>query len=81
MAEVRKAESSGGKYVRYIPAGRPVTTRAMSAKDWKNAGIKDQKGVEWNKRNNYLVPAEQLSEDAIQHLLRFPKEFEQTDNN
>lgn len=56
-------------FVRYIGTS---TVRNITAAQWADAGVKDQKTVVWNKANGYAVPYTQLTDDAIALLMNDP---------
>lgn len=62
MAELKASPS--GQYVRYIGT---ADVREISKKDWKNVDL-DHPTVTWSRENNFLVPVEDISEDAWQYI-------------
>lgn len=61
-----KADSEGrvlsGKVVRYIGT---ADVREIDKAGWDNAGVTDQNKVVWNRKNNWTVPVEDLSDAAV----------------
>lgn len=65
-AEARKVEGGATEVVYVGDAG----TREISKADWRAAGVEDQETVTWNADNEYRVPADQFTEQALQVLTR-----------
>lgn len=51
------------------------TRRLVTKEQWAGAGVKGQKGVEWNTLNEYSVPIGEFSDEALT-VLRRDKAFE-----
>ena len=66
-----------GKVVRATPT-HGGTTIEMRPEDWANVGIHDHKLVKWDfLLNKFMVPAEELSDEALAYLLEHdPNRFE-----
>lgn len=55
------------EYVRYIG---PSQTRLILADEWAAAGIPDMGSVEWSAANNFSVPVDRFTEDALDKAIR-----------
>lgn len=68
------AEGEAAKTDRYeVPAGQVVyrgsfSAREITLQDWQKAGVQDQPGVRWDRKNNYSLPKEGFSEAALRLL-------------
>jgi len=56
-------------FVRYIGT---ATVRTITAQQWAEVGVKDQRTVSWGRLNQYAVPYSSLSDDAIAVLMNDP---------
>ena len=46
-----------------------ASERAVSAAEWRAAGVENQEGVVWSARNNHSVEVGDLSKQALEVLL------------
>lgn len=47
-----------------------ASRREISKEDWLKAGVRDQEAVTWSFQNDFRVPKENFSQEAIRHLLQ-----------
>lgn len=61
-APSEETKVSSAKVVKYIGT---ADVREIDTAGWKNAGVEDQNKVVWDKRNNFTVSVEDLSDSAV----------------
>lgn len=50
------------KFFKYVGTS---DVRRITASEWAGVGVKNQETVEWNKFNNWTVPASAISDEAL----------------
>lgn len=71
-----KPKVASGKVVRYVGT---ADVREIDSAAWKTIDVDDQNLVRWHKGNNWTVPVEDLSDDAVAYLDEKDEGFVVTD--
>ncbi len=64
-----------GVFVKHNPMNF-FSIRIIRKEQWESIGIHDQVGVEWNEENNFRLPKELFTEQALAYLLKQDNGFE-----
>lgn len=68
-------DTPSGKYVKHNPM-QLFSARRINKADWESIRVMGQSGVEWNAGNNFTLPVELFTKQALNYLEKRDDGFE-----